>query len=169
MPPVYAKGLSKLSTAEKVNSRAEVARVAQVSVGNVHKVKYILAHACSQLKEAARSGEVSINLAEKWSHEPGAKQCEHLRTLRIERGIKRKARHLVAAETARLALSMCNEQVRTLSELVALVSRLATSAPEGSKELDSIEVNVVDGPGRVIFVTRDLIRAFASQPEAFVR
>ena len=35
------KGLSKLTQAQKVNSRAEVA---QVSVGNVHKVKYILLH-----------------------------------------------------------------------------------------------------------------------------
>ena len=35
------KGLSKLTKAETVNSRREVARVAQVSVGNVRKVKYI--------------------------------------------------------------------------------------------------------------------------------
>jgi hypothetical protein len=40
------KGVSNLTVAERVNSRTEVARVAQVSVGNVHKVKYILAHAC---------------------------------------------------------------------------------------------------------------------------
>jgi hypothetical protein len=39
-----------LTGSEKVNSRTEVARVAQVSVGNVHKVKRILAHGCSPLK-----------------------------------------------------------------------------------------------------------------------
>ena len=49
------KVLSKLTAAEGVNSRREVARVADVSLGNVHKVKHILAHACSSLQEAART------------------------------------------------------------------------------------------------------------------
>jgi len=162
------KGLSKLTTAAKVNTRTEVARVAQVSVGNVHKAKHILTHACSQLKEAARTCEVSINLAEKWSHEPDAKQQEYLRILRIERGIRRKARHLVAAESARVTPSTRGEQIITLSDLVALMNRLTTIAPERSKELDSVVVNVVDGPGRAVFVTGELIRALTPQQEGLV-
>src|SRR5205807_1311251 len=59
-----SKGLSKLTAAERVNSRREIARVAHVSLGNVHKVKHILAHACSSLREAARIEEISINLAD---------------------------------------------------------------------------------------------------------
>jgi hypothetical protein len=158
-----------LTTAEKVNSRTEVARVAQVSVGNVHKVKYVLLHACSQLKEPARAGEVSINLVEKWSHEPDAKQHEYLRILRIERGIRRKAKHLVAANTARVTPSKRDEQVIRLSDLVALVNRLTTIGPERSWELDSIDVNLVDGPGRAVFITRELIRALTPREEVLVR
>jgi hypothetical protein len=152
------KGLSILTAAEKVNSRTEIARVAQVSVGNVHKVKYILTHACSALKEAARTVEISINLAEKWCHEPDAKQRENLRLLRIKRGIRRKARHLVAVELAQVAPLKRDEQVIRLSDLVALVNRLTTIAPERSKEFGSIEIKLVDGPGRAIFPTAELIR-----------
>ena len=162
------KGLSKLTGAEKVNSRTEIARVAQVSVGNVHKVKYILTHACSALKEATRTGEVSINLGEKWSHEPESKQYEHLRLRRIERGLRRKARHLVAAELASVTPSKPEEQVIRLSDLVALVSQLTTIAPHRSEELNSIEVKRVDGPGRAIFVTEELMQALRPQQEVLL-
>jgi hypothetical protein len=163
------KGLSKLTAAERVNSRAEVARIAQVSVGNVHKVKYILTHACSQLREAARANEVSINLADEWSHEPEANQRECLRVVRIARGIRRKARHLVAAELARCAPSSGDEQVISLSDLVTLVNRLTTIAPERSKEIGSVEVKLVDGPGHAMFITAELIRALEPLREVFVR
>jgi hypothetical protein len=163
------KGLSKLTGAEKVNSRTEVARVAHVSVGNVHKVKYILAHACSPLKEAVRADEISINLVDKWSHEPESKQQEYLRLLRIERGIRRKARHLVAAELADVSPSKPDEQVIRLSDLVRLVNQLAAIAPEQSKEFGSIEVKLVDGPGRAIFVTQEVIQALRPQPEVLIR
>jgi hypothetical protein len=82
------KGSSKLTEAQRSDSRREIARVAHVSVGNVHKVKHILAQGCSSIKQAARTREISINLADKWSHEPAAKQHESLRLWRIERGIK---------------------------------------------------------------------------------
>lgn len=140
-----------------------------MSVGNVHKVKHILAHAISPVKEAARTGEISINLADKWSREPDNKQHEHLRLLRIERGIKRKARHLVAAELAHLAPSKPDKQVISLSDFVTLVRQLPTTAPERSKEFDSIEIKLVDGPGHAIFVTEELIRALTPQPKVLVR
>jgi len=65
-----AKGLSKLTKAQQVDTRREVARIAGVGPGNVRKVKNVLAHACSSLLQAARMEEVSINLADKWSFEP---------------------------------------------------------------------------------------------------
>jgi hypothetical protein len=162
------KGLSKLTGAEKVNSRTEIARVAQVSVGNVHKVKYILEHACSPIKEAARTREISINVADKWSHELDTKQHEHLRLKRIERGIRRKARHLVAAELARVTPSTSDEVIR-LPDFFTLVSQLTTIAPERSKQFDTIEVKLVGGPGRAIFVTEELIRSLIPRQEERVR
>jgi hypothetical protein len=94
------KALSTLTEAEKVDSRRAIAQLAHVSVGNVHKVKYILANSCSALREAASTGEISINLAEKWSHDAESKQQENLRLVRISRGLKKKARHLVAAQAS---------------------------------------------------------------------
>ena len=161
------KGLSKLTGAEKVDSRLEIARVAQVSVGNVHKVKYILTHACSPLKEAARASEVSIHLADKWSHESESRQQEHLRILRIERGLRRTARRVVAAELVRTE-SAGTEQVVRLSDLVALVNRLTTIAPDDSKECGSIEVRLVEGPGRAVFITGELLHALKPQKEILI-
>jgi hypothetical protein len=163
------KGLSKLTEAERVDSRKEVARVARVSLGNVHKVKRIRAHACSSLLEAARAEELSINLADKWSHEPEAQQHEHLRRLRIEKGIRRKARQLVAAHLAKGSLSKADERVFTLSDLVRFLNQLTDTAPEQLDELGSIEINLVAGPGRAIFVTQELIEALRPQHEALFR
>jgi hypothetical protein len=92
-----------------------------------------------------------------------------LRLLRIERGIRRKARHLVAAELARTVPSKPDEQVTKLPDFATLVSQLNTIAPERSKEFDTIEVKLVDDAGRAIFVTEELLRALTPQQEVPVR
>jgi hypothetical protein len=140
------KGSSKLTTAQRVDTRQEVARVAGVSSGNVQKVKNILRHACSSLVQAARTQEVSINLADTWSHEPEGRQQEYLRILRMERGIKRKARNIVARHLSRM--SNRHDQVIKLLDLVARLG-----------DVSSIEVEIVDAPGRTIFVTKELIQS----------
>lgn len=147
-----AKGLSRLTIAHRVNTRREVARLAGVSCGNVRKVKNILAHACSSLRQAAREEEVSINLADKWCLEPEAQQQEHLRLMRIERGIKRKARNLVAAHLARVSPSTRDRQVIKLSDLVGLLN-----------DIGSVEVEIVNAPGRAMLVTEELIRSLTPQ------
>jgi hypothetical protein len=162
------KGLSKLTTVERVDSRKEIARVAQVSVGNVHKVKNILRHGCSGLKEATRTGEISINLADKWSHEPEAKQQQYLRLTRLERGIRKKARQSVA-ELARVEKLQANPHVFRLSDLVAMARGLNEATSETSQELDAIEVKIVSGPGRAIFVTQELMAALSRRPEVSTR
>jgi hypothetical protein len=160
------KALSKLTEAQRVNSRREVARVAHVSLGNVPKVKHILANACSSLQEAVRTQEISINRADKWSHKPEAEQQEHLRLRRIEKGIRKKARQLVAAHLAELSLSKADERVLRVSDLVRLVNQLTNTSPDQSNELGSIEVSLVSGPGRAIFVTEELIQALRPRHEA---
>lgn len=159
------KALSKLTEAEKVDSRIEIARIARVSVGNVHKVKYILAHACSSLKEAARTGEVSINLADKWSHKPEPEQQESLRLMQLERGLRRKARNLVAAH---VPVSSRPQQVIRLADFLRLVHQLSVIVPEQSNELGSIEVKLVQGVGTTIFVPQELFAALAFQKKAAV-
>ena len=92
---------------------------------------------------------------------------ENLRRLRIERGIRKKARQLVAAHL--LKSSLAEERVFRVSDLVRVVNELANIAPEQSNELGSIEVNLVRGPGRAIFVTEELIQALRPQHEVLTR
>jgi hypothetical protein len=148
------KGLSKLTIAQRVDTRREVARLAGVSSGNVRKVKSILTHACSSLVQAARAEEVSINLADKWCLEPEAQQKEYLRRMRIERGIKRKARNLVAAHLARASSSTRDRQLIKLSDLVGLLNGAV-----------SVEVEILDAPGKTIFVTKELIHSLTPRQE----
>lgn len=162
------KGLSKLTEAERVDSRREVARVAHVSLGNVRKVKRILAHACSSLLGAARTEEISINLAEKWSNEPETEQQEHLRLFRIEKGIRKKARQLVAAHLAEGSVAKADDRVFRVSDLVRHLNQLTDLAPDKSNEIGSIELSLVSGPGRAIFVTEELIEALKPQHEVFI-
>lgn len=140
------KGSSKLTTAQRIDTRREVARVAGVSSGNVRKVKHILMRACSSLLQAVRTREVSINLVDKWSHEPHARQQEYLRRRRIERGLKKRARSLVAQFVPRLSPLAQERQVIRFSDLVGLLN-----------DTSSIDVEIVDAPGRTIFVTKELV------------
>jgi hypothetical protein len=156
------KGLSKLTVAEQVDSRREVARVAGVSTGNVHKVKRILANACSSVLEAARAREISINKAEKWSLQPHVKQQELLRHLRISHSLKKRARQIVAKELSKLAPSKTSERALKIADLVRLANHLAILAESNS--LGSIELKIVNTPGSAVFVTQDLI-----QCEAFIQ
>ena len=148
------KVLSKLTIAQRVDTRREVARIAGVSSGNVRKVKNILTHACPSLLQAAREEEVSINLADKWCLEPEGQQQEYLRRMRIERGIKRTARILVAANLARVSPSTRDRQAIRLSDLVGLLD-----------DIGSIQVEIVDAPGKAIFVTKELIHSLTLQQE----
>jgi hypothetical protein len=113
--------------------------------------------------------EISINLADKWSHEPEAEQQELLRRIRIERGIKKKARQLVAAHLAEISSPDGNESAFRVSDLVRLSNQLASTAPDQSNELGAIVVNVVSGPGKAIFVTEELIQALNPQQTVLVR
>jgi len=157
------KALSTLTEAGKVDSRRAIARLAHVSVGNVHKVKYILAHSCSALKEAASIGEISINLAEKWSHLPEAEQCENLRQNRIKRGIRKKARNLIARHAAVLGKSQPEQQVIRLADFARLIHHLNAIASAEPSDLGSIEVKFVKDSGRTVFVSEDLLSELGIQ------
>src|SRR5215469_7221287 len=58
------KGASKLTEAEKLDVRSEIAATAGVSVGNVTKVKQVLATAHTELQDALRGGEVRYDAVE---------------------------------------------------------------------------------------------------------
>jgi hypothetical protein len=153
------KGSSRLTIAERVDSRKEIAQVAGVSVGNVTKVKRILTHACSAVQQAARRREISINLAEKWSHEPAAQQLENLRLRQIHRGIRRKARELVMAHIRELSQSKPDICAFHMSDLLRLVRRLSAMSADESSDLGPVAIGSVSVPGKGVFVTEELLQA----------
>ena len=159
------KGLSKLAMAERVNSRREIARIADVSAGNVDKVKQILAKGCSAVQEAARSQEISINRAEKWSRESQARQQENLRLRRIETGISRKARQIVANHVAKLSMPRPQERALDTGELIDLINKLDSMTPEQSNRLGPVAIHSITLSGKGIFVTEELVQGLKPQQE----
>ena len=151
------KGSSKLTIAQRVDTRREVARAAGVSSGNVRKVRHILTHACSILLQAAREQEVSIHLADKWSRVPHAQQQQYLRLKRIERGLQKTARKIVGELVARISPPTRGRQVIRFSDLVGLLN-----------DNGSIEVEILEIPGTTMFVTKDLFDALTPRQGVLV-
>jgi hypothetical protein len=55
--------LSNLTEVQPVNTRDELARIAETSAGNIHKVKKVLESAPDAIKQLARAGDISIHRA----------------------------------------------------------------------------------------------------------
>lgn len=55
--------LSNLTEVQPVNTRKELARIAETSAGNIYKVKQVLNDAPDAIKDKARSGDISIHRA----------------------------------------------------------------------------------------------------------
>jgi hypothetical protein len=90
------KGSSNLTEDATVDIRKEIALAAGVSVGNVTKVKQLVAIAHPELLEALRGSEVSIHRAWKWCTESPDRQIEALRNYRAERGVNKSIRDLIS-------------------------------------------------------------------------
>jgi hypothetical protein len=142
------KRASKLTKAQRVDTRREVARVADVSSGNVRKVRHILTHACSTLLQAARTQEVSIHLADKLESRITRSAAATFEAQAIEQGLKKRARNLVAEVVKRLSPCMRGRQVIRVSDFVGLLN-----------DTGSIEVEILDVPGTTISVTKDQLES----------
>jgi len=137
------KGWSKLTEAERLNVRTEIATAAGVSAGNVTKVKNLLAAAHPDLLEALHANEISIHRAWTWSKLAPREQQQALWRHCTGKGVGKTIRTLVA-----------RHQVRTISSSIdtrTLASRLAAIDHD-----DSLIVTVVKSPGKGIFLTEEL-------------
>src|SRR5271157_874373 len=113
------KGSSKLTKAERLDVRREIAAAAGVGEGNVSKVKQLTGTAHSELLQALRSGEISIHRAWRWSKTPPERQREEFRLYRSERGIKKTIRTLISRHRRKNppAVSDLGDMARSLSAL----------------------------------------------------
>jgi hypothetical protein len=155
------KGLSTLTEAERVDWRKEVAKIAHASAGNVSKVERVLEHASFSTKQSAREAEISINLAEKWSRDPEAQQLESIRRLRIERGLRKKVRSLVAG----ISRSNPDEGALTTDLLMTLLRQLSAMSPEQCTEFGTLVIGRLDLPCNAVYVTDELVRSLLGRYE----
>jgi hypothetical protein len=148
-----SKGSSKLTEAERVDVRSEVAAAAGVSVGNVSKVKRLMI-APPEIMQALFSGEISIHRAWLCIEESPEKQLEKFSLYQMKRGIRKTIKALISQHMP--------GGPPTVPDLGTLLKGL--SAVEAG-EPGSVSVEVVKVPGKRIFVSEDLLQALRSQQE----
>jgi hypothetical protein len=156
------KGSSKLTEAERLHVRSEIAAAAGVSVGNVSKVKQLTVTAHSELLQALRRGEIRIHRAWRWSKASPEQQRVALRVYQSERSVKKTIRTLVSRHRSKSLSAVPDLSSLTVADLGRLVRRL--SAIESST-LGAVSVAVIRAPGRTVFLTEELVRALGSQEE----
>jgi hypothetical protein len=151
-----SKGSSILTEDERLDVRKEIARIAGVSVGNVTKVKQLTTTAHSEIIKALREKELSIHRAWLWRKQSPEEQGEELWLHQSKKGIGKTIRHLLSPYHPKNSHTALN-----VSDLIELVSTFQ-SGTFGSVRLVSINV-----PGKIVFVTEELLRTLEAQEELF--
>ena len=147
-------GASNLTNVGRIDVRADIARVAGVSTGNVTKVKQLLETVIPEIREQLRRGEVRIHRAWQWRHLSAKQQREALWKHQNRRDIRQTIRRLIAQHARSWSV------VPTVDQLRAVLGGLATH---------ETAVGVADIPGNAIVVTREcyesLLRRRANEPQ----
>ena len=146
------KGSSNLTEAERIDVTAKIAEAADVSVGNISKVKQLLKTAIPELLQALRRDEISINRAWILSKQPPASQGEELALPQCKRNIKRDMRALASRHGSK-SLPIVADARNLIKELSAL---------ESSKP-GSFQVYVSNAQGRAVCLTKELLLELGAQ------
>ena len=133
-----------LTKGSHVDVRADIARVAGVSTGNVTKVKQILSSGIREVRERLLRSEVSIHRASQWRTRSPKAQRDALWTHLHRGAIKRTAKRLVDAHVTAHALNS------VISAPDTVLRSLAT------RKAATLTVGVLDAPGHAVLVTREL-------------
>ncbi len=152
------KGSSKLTEAETVDVRYEVACVAGVCVGNVSKVKQLIGTAPPELVTALRNGEIRIHRAWLWSRESPQKQREELWIYQSKKAVRKISK--------RLALRHQRDRDESSPPIHDLENLLRFFIELQPGERSEIGVATVKAPGKTIFLTEELVQSFRLYQEA---
>jgi hypothetical protein len=144
------KGLSNLTEAQKVDTRSEIAAIADVSTGSLTKVRHVLNSAVPEIHVSARAGELSVHKAWQWSVESRDDQLKKLEEYRSKKGTLWVSRQCIQKHVVRLA----PERLFPLS----LGNFLKPLTANRLSVLDSIVVSEIDSPGQVAYLTTGAIR-----------
>ena len=150
----HEKGSSKLTDADRLDVRSEIAAVAGVSVGNVTKVKQLTRKVLPEVLQALYSGEIRIHRAWMWSQEPLEKQRKLLLEHRSGRGINRAIHRLISGHRMQESIVAAD-----IPDLLPAVSELQSRNPS------LISMVVVKIPGNKVFLTADLLATLRSVRE----
>ena len=134
--------------------RKEIAAAAGVAAGNVTKVKQLVGIGRAELLEALRGGEISIHRAWKLIRESPDQQIEALRTYRAEKGVNKSIRDLISRHK--------QKRTPTALDLGSLARRLSELEQD---ESNSVRVSMIRAPGKMIFVTEELIQSLRPYQE----
>ena len=140
------KGSSNLAKANPVYVRSEIVRMAGVSSGNVTKVKQILERAYPELLEELRRDEISIHRAYIWSSRPKGRQRDLLDEWPDQKGILSTIDKLLSRHS------------KKLSEPPLELSHLAQILAANSAALDGVKVHIIKGNGRMLYLSRGLVK-----------
>ncbi len=133
---------SNLTKTEGKDVRAEIARAAGVSTGNVTKVKQLRSTVSAEVRESLRQGEVSIHRAWEWRKLSEKQQDQALWEHRHHGQADKVIRLLIAKHTSTRRAAPSFDQLREL------LGPLATS---------DTAVAVTDIPGKAIVITRECL------------
>jgi hypothetical protein len=151
------KGSSKLTKAESVDVRSNVARAAGVCTGNVTKVTQIMKTADSKLREALGSGQIRIHRAWQWRQLSPKGQLRELELYLSQKATNRVIRRLIKRHVAkRLPIPPTQPNLGDLLKCRPL---------HETGELASISVVVVDAQENIAFLTKGALRILGSLEE----
>jgi hypothetical protein len=153
-----SKGSSNLTEADRIDVRRKIAEAADVSVGNVSKVKQLTGTAHAELLEALHAGEVSIHRAWKLSTKSPERQIEALRAYRAEKGVNKAIRGLILRHEPRSLPIALN--------LETLIMRLCQLEAD---DCGSVNLSVIRLQGKSIFLTEDLLQSLPTHQESMPR
>jgi len=158
-----SKGSSKLTEAEKVEVRKEIAATAGVSVGTLSHALEVLKNGDQEIVRALCNGEIKIDRAWKWSKESRVCQCENLKRYRRHRGMERVAEKLVARQVKKLKSKRRSGNQWKNATLSETIGRLGSLAPQA---LGAVDVIFIKAPASILALSEDLAQRLGFREEA---
>jgi ParB-like chromosome segregation protein Spo0J len=158
-----SKGSSKLTEAEKVEVRKEIAAAAGVSVGTLSHALEVLKTGDPEILRALCNGEIKIDRAWRWSKESRNHQRESLKLYRRHRGMERVAEKLVARQVKKLKSKRRPASLWKSATLSETVSRLGSLAPE---VLGAVDVIFIKASVPILALSEDIAQRLGFREEA---
>jgi hypothetical protein len=157
------KGSSKLTEAERVEVRKEIAAASGVSVGTLSHALEVLKTGDPEILRALCNGEIKIDRAWRWSKQSKVRQRESLRLYRRCRGMERIAQRLVSRQLKKLKSKRRPASRWKNATLSETITRLHSLAPG---VLGAVDVVFIKAPVPIFALSEDIAQRAGFREEA---